>query len=89
MAFRERMADFEAQGVHPVSDDERRAAGIRLSAEQRFASMTPAEQDEAFGPGPAEALRKGTITFADLVQRERFDGDADSFITQRPLKDAN
>lgn len=54
----------------------------RLTGQEAFDNMTAAEQDEAFGADIAEALRKGEITLADLVQR----GEGD-FITQKPAQD--
>lgn len=65
-----------------IADVGGRARGrSRPTGQQMFEAMTKEEQDEQFGPAVAEALRKGEIELADLVDRS-----ADDFITGKPAQ---
>ena len=77
-AYREAIA----RGAESVN-----ATGDRATGQERFDAMTPAEQDEQFGPEKAEALRDGTISLADLVDHSPLD-TAEDFITEKPLNAA-
>lgn len=53
---------------------------------ERFAAMTPEEQDAAIGPAAAEAVRSGKAKLSDFIERSG-DGPGPRFIRQRPVQD--
>ena len=80
---RDRQNDFVVE-VRDARPDE---ITERQTGQERFDAMTPAEQDEQFGPEKAEALRDGTISLADLVDHSP-QATAEDFITEKPLNAA-
>ena len=82
MSIGERMNDFGGTVRDATPQD-----GYRQTGQERFDAMTPAEQDEQFGPEKAEALRDGTISLADLVDHSEL-ATAQDFITEKPLNAA-
>lgn len=54
------------------------------TGQQLFERMSRQEQDDALGPGPAEQVRNGETSLADLVAESEID-TAQNFITQAPV----
>lgn len=57
----------------------------RLTGAQIFSSKSKEEQDQAFGPEAAQAVRDG-LPLTDLVGHSHME-DEPPWITQKPLKD--
>ena len=81
MSFKERMADLGGTVRDGTAKD-----GVRPTGQQLFDAMTEAEQDEAFGPEIAAAVRSGEVKLSDLVVKSPMEGQPD-FITQASLTD--
>lgn len=75
------MEDLEPSDLRQLPPQEAIAAGVRLTGDDYFASLSPEEQDAAVGKKAADALRAGEITLKDLVQTNRIKTEQD-FITQ-------
>lgn len=80
-SFTARLTDIGTSDVHEATKDEYVEAGIRPTAEHRFADMTTAEQDEVFGSDAAQMIRDGTATFSDFIKVEG------GFLVQKPADD--
>jgi len=84
----QRMNDYKVSRTYKTPSTEViEPAYPRQTGQERFDAMTPAEQDEQFGPEKAEALRDGTISLADLVDHSEL-ATAQDFITEKPLNAA-
>jgi hypothetical protein len=57
----------------------------RPTGAERFAAMSPDEQDAAVGKEAAERIRKGELTLDELVARDTIHGER--VITQKPLEE--
>lgn len=65
----DRMAELVGK-VRDVTSEEAREINLRPTGQQNFDSMTKEEQDAAYGPDVAQALREGKVTLADFVSVE-------------------
>lgn len=74
--------DFGVANLHPSTDAEKKAAGWRDTGEEMWDAMSKAEQNALVGEKVADAIRRGDIDLADLVDRS-----ADDFITGKPAQD--
>jgi hypothetical protein len=68
-----------------LTDAELTVEPPRPTGLERFAAMSPEEQDAAVGKEAAEKIRTGEISLEELVARDTIHGER--VITQKPLEE--
>jgi len=78
---------MDGRGLEARDPTPQELAGMRPTGQQMFDAMTPAQQDEAYGPAMAQALREGRVKLADLTKRQKMDSAAPDTIRTASLEE--